>query len=100
MRTAQRWSARELSFNEQSAIETAAARGDYWLARLLEREARGRFVESRLNAEFPQLRWSKVGVDAVDPRTGCYYEILSGTDSNLALHGQRMAGFLFRMITF
>jgi hypothetical protein len=28
------------------------------------------------------------------------YEILSGTDSNLARHGRRMAGEFFRMLTF
>lgn len=98
--TAQHWAPQHLSRAEQQAIERAAGRGEHWLARLLEREARGRFVERRLIAQFPQLRWRKIGVDAVDPSTGWYYEILSGTDSNLALHGQRMTGFLFRMITF
>jgi hypothetical protein len=99
-RAAQRWSSHQLTRPEQQAIERAAARGDHWLARLLEREARGRFVERQLRDDFSHLRWSTKGVDAVDPRTGCYYEVLSGTDSNLALHGQRLAGQLFRMITF
>ncbi|MBZ4423402.1 hypothetical protein K8638_43960 [Myxococcus sp. RHST-1-4] len=81
-------------------MDAAVARGEYWLARLLEREARGRFVERQLRDDFPLLRWSKARVDVIDPRTGYQYEILSGTDSNLALHGQRMAGSLFRMITF
>ncbi|WP_309897156.1 hypothetical protein [Archangium sp.] len=40
------------------------------------------------------------GVDVVDPTTGTRYEILSGTDSNLARHGRRMAGEFFRMLTF
>jgi hypothetical protein len=99
-RAAERWGPHQFTQAEKDAIKKAAARGEHWLARLLEREARGRFVERELIPEFPQLRWSKTGVDAVDPRTGCHYEVLSGTDSNLALHGQRMAGFLFRMITF
>ncbi len=100
MQAAQRWGPSELSINESRAITAAAKRGEYWLARLLEREARGRFVEKELIVQFPQLRWSKTGVDAIDPKTGYHYEILSGTESNLALHGQRMASFLFRMITF
>jgi hypothetical protein len=38
--------------------------------------------------------------DAVDPKTGRKYEILSGTESNLARHGRRMADEFFRMLTF
>jgi hypothetical protein len=40
------------------------------------------------------------GIDVVDPATGRQYEILSGTESNLARHGRRMATELFRMLTF
>ncbi|AKJ05497.1 hypothetical protein [Archangium gephyra] len=40
------------------------------------------------------------GIDVVDLATGRQYEILSGTASNLAHHGRRMAGKLFRMLTF
>ncbi|WP_164011139.1 hypothetical protein [Pyxidicoccus trucidator] len=99
-RVAEQWGPHRLTQVERDAITKAAGRGEHWLARLLEREARGRFVEKQMIAEFPQLRWSRTGVDAVDPRTGYHYEVLSGTASNLALHGQRMAGLLFRMITF
>lgn len=99
-RAAQRWGPRELTRPEQDAITAAAARGEHWLARLLERQARGRFVETALRKQFGHLRWSRSGVDAVDPVTGYRYEILSGTESNVALHGQRMATTLFRMITF
>jgi hypothetical protein len=53
-----------------------------------------------LKREFTQLRWNNRGVDAVDPMTGYRYEILSGTKSNLELHGRRMAEELFRMIAF
>jgi hypothetical protein len=35
----------------------------------------------------------------IDPKTGRQYEILSGTESNLARHGRRMAGEFFRMLT-
>ncbi|NMO17337.1 hypothetical protein HPC49_11905 [Pyxidicoccus fallax] len=97
---AQRWGPHLLRAQEREAIKTAASRGDHWLAQLLERQARGRYVENRLSEQFLELRWNKKGVDAIDPVTGCRYEVLSGTDSNLALHGQRMAGELFRMITF
>ncbi|MFY2558964.1 hypothetical protein ACN469_15145 [Corallococcus terminator] len=100
LRLAQRWGPNDLSPQERAAIRQALANGAHWLARLLERQARGRFVENQLKAQFRQLRWSNRGVDAIDPSTGYRYEILSGTDSNLALHGQRMAGFFFRMIGF
>jgi hypothetical protein len=96
----QRWSPRALSEAESLAIERALSRGQHWLARLLERQARGRFVERTLKEQFRHLRWSQKGVDAVDPATGLRYELLSGTESNLALHGQRMAEVFFRMITF
>jgi hypothetical protein len=99
-RTAQLWNTLGLSFKERSAIAAATARGEHWLARLLERQARGRFVEAELKKQFTRLRWNQTGVDATDPSTGLRYELLSGTDSNLALHGQRMSSFLFRMITF
>ncbi|EPX59550.1 hypothetical protein D187_003040 [Cystobacter fuscus DSM 2262] len=39
------------------------------------------------------------GVDVEVPG-GFKYEILSGTESNLARHGRRMAGEFFRMLTF
>ncbi|WNG34163.1 hypothetical protein F0U61_11405 [Archangium violaceum] len=39
------------------------------------------------------------GIDVEVPG-GYKYEILSGTDSNLARHGRRMAGEFFRMLTF
>jgi hypothetical protein len=99
-RAAQRWNVRGPEADELAAIERALAQGRPWLARLLERQSRGRFVERELRKQFPQLRWSRTGVDAVDPTTGYRYEVLSGTDSNLALHGQRMMDALFRMITF
>lgn len=57
-------------------------------------------MERQLRDEFPMLKWSKKGVDAVDPSTGYRYEVLSGTDSNLALHGRRLADLMFRMVTF
>ena len=55
---------------ESLAIERALFRGQHWLARLLERQARGRFVEKALKEQFRNLRWNQKGVDAVDPATG------------------------------
>jgi hypothetical protein len=100
-RAANEWGPHRLSFREQDAINDAFREGKYWLARLLEREARGRFVHARLKAQFDgPLRFKHQGVDVVDPKTGRQYEILAGTESNLARHGRRMAGEFFRMLTF
>ncbi|MFL5355573.1 hypothetical protein [Archangium sp.] len=99
---AQEWGPDKLSFAEEDAINKALKKGEYWLARLLEREARGRYVQLKVKAQFEHLydfSLSK-GVDVVDPANGRKYEILSGTASNLARHGRRMAGEFFRMLTF
>jgi hypothetical protein len=97
---AQRWSWDELLPAEQRAIELARAQGQYLKARLMERMFRGKYVERALREQFRQLRWNSKGVDAVDPATGYSYEILSGTKSNMELHGRRMAEEFFRMIAF
>ncbi|EPX64061.1 hypothetical protein D187_005194 [Cystobacter fuscus DSM 2262] len=99
---AREWGPGRLTPNERRAIQEAQDKGKYWLARLLEREARGRFVQVKVKAQFEHLydfSLSK-GVDVVDPATGARYEILSGTTSNLARHGRRMASEFFRMLTF
>jgi hypothetical protein len=101
IRAAREWGPHRLSPNEQDAIDRALRQGKYWLARLLEREARGRFVHKRVEEQFRgRLQWNHQGVDVVDLKTGRKYEILSGTESNLALHGRRMATEFFRMLTF
>jgi hypothetical protein len=98
---AKEWGPHRLSREESNAIKKALDKGEYWLARLLEREARGRFVHARLKERFEgPLRFNPQGVDVVDLKTGRQYEILSGTESNLARHGRRMAGEFFRMLTF
>lgn len=99
-RVARSWSRDNLTSREREAIREASTQGKLWLAHLLERQARGRIVEQALRKQFPHLRWNPKGVDAVDPTTGHRYEVLSGTDSNLALHGRRMAEEFFRLITF
>jgi len=101
-RAAREWGPDKLSDNEAGAIKDALDKGRYWLARLLEREARGRYVHETVKRQFQRLyRFNQQGVDVVDLSPGGYqYEILSGSESNLARHGRRMAGEFFRMLTF
>jgi hypothetical protein len=101
-KAAKEWGPHRLSQQERAAIRDAEKQGEYWLARLLEREARGRFVHETVKKQFQHLyRFNHKGVDVVDLSSGGFkYEILSGTESNLARHGRRLAGELFRMITF
>jgi hypothetical protein len=101
-RAAKEWGPHRLSPRERGAIRDAHKQGEYWLARLLEREAQGRFVHAKVKDELQHLyRFNHQGVDVVDPSLGGYkYEILSGTESNLARHGRRMAGEFFRMLKF
>ncbi|WP_306819235.1 SitA5 family polymorphic toxin [Archangium lipolyticum] len=100
-RIARGWSDAELTRNERAAIERARDAGNESSARHLEGLARGRWVNTRLQDEFPQLNWHSKGVDVVDPRPGGQkYEILSGTRENFAVHGRRMATEFFRMIFF
>jgi len=98
---AKKWGPHRLSPSEADAIDDALKEGKYWLARLLEREARGRYVHARVKDQFDRIyQFNHQGVDVVDLKTGLRYEILSGTQSNLARHGRRMAGEFFRMLTF
>ncbi len=100
-RAANEWGQHRLSPQERGAIRDALKQGQYWLARLLEREARGRFVHRRVKRQFEgRFQFNDQGVDAVDLKTGRQYEMLAGTESNLARHGRRMAGEFFRMLTF
>ncbi|WPB78765.1 hypothetical protein KYC5002_06315 [Archangium violaceum] len=98
---AQQWGPHRFTDNERDAIKEAIKKGRYWLAHLLEREARGRFVHAQVKRQFERLyRFNHQGVDVFDLATGRKYEILSGTASNLAHHGRRMAGEFYRMLTF
>ena len=100
-RAAKEWGPHRLSEKEAGAIKEALKQGEYWLARLLEREARGRFVHRRVKRQFEgRFQFNDQGVDVVDLKTGRQYEMLAGTESNLARHGRRMAGEFFRMLTF
>jgi len=99
-RIAKNWGPNQLSKEQAGAIRDARAAGKYLEAHLMERRFRGQWVEQKLRDQFLELRWSRTGVDAVDPSTSFRYEILAGTDSNMALHGRRMAKEFFRLITF
>jgi hypothetical protein len=99
-RIANEWSPAELSRPQLKAIKDARDAGHYLKARLMELRFRGQWVENGLREQFSELQWSRTGVDAVNPTTGIRYEILAGTDSNMALHGRRMAEMFFRLITF
>ncbi|MFY0529442.1 hypothetical protein ACN28I_41855 [Archangium gephyra] len=98
---AQQWGPHRLSPRERQAIKEALNQGEYWLAHLLERESRGRFVHETVKAQFRGvLQFNTQGVDVTDLSNNRKYEILSGTASNLSRHGRRMAGDFFRMLTF
>jgi hypothetical protein len=99
-KVAGRWDPGKLREVEQDAIDKARAAGKPWLARLLEQQAKGRWVEREAARSFHEVQWYRRGVDAVDHRTGIKYEILSGTRENMDLHAKRMAEELFRMIAF
>jgi len=100
-----RWNpVRHLSLDEREAIARAREQGEYWQANLLEKQAKGRWVEKqvKMGAEKSGLKldWSRRGADVVDPSTGLKYDILSGTKSNIDVHARRMYNELFRFITF
>jgi hypothetical protein len=98
---AAKWSQAELSVDELAAIKRMRAAGKDYRADLLERQARGRWVETQMKEQFRGLSWNSRGVDITGPGGQSYhYEILSGTESNFALHGRRMASTFFRMIFF
>ncbi|EPX63955.1 hypothetical protein D187_005088 [Cystobacter fuscus DSM 2262] len=98
---AAKWSRAMLSEDEVAAIDRMRRRGLEHRANLLERQARGRWVEAQVKDRFPGLSWNSRGVDITGPGGQSYhYEILSGTESNFALHGRRMASTFFRMIFF
>ncbi|WNG59459.1 hypothetical protein F0U59_35675 [Archangium gephyra] len=98
---AARWSQARLSKEEREAIQAMRDAGKEHWANLLERQARGRWVEFRVRDRFPGLSWNSRGVDITGPGgQSFHYEILSGTESNFALHGRRMASTFFRMIFF
>ncbi len=98
---ATRWGRHLFTRRESAAYERLLRRGLVHRAELLERQARGRWVEAEIAKLFPSLDWRSRGVDVMGPAGQKYhYEILSGTDWNFELHGRRMASTFFRMIFF
>ena len=98
---AAKWSRRELTVAERKAIEQMHQRGLEYRANLLERQARGRWVERQVQQLFPEVSWNRRGVDVTGPAGQSYhYELLSGTETNFELHGRRMANIFYRLIHF
>lgn len=93
-----RWKRSKLSRSESKAIRLAQRKGEYWRAHLLERQARGRWVEREVQAEHPGMNWQRKGPDIV--HEGLSYDILSGTNSNIDRHARRMSNELFRLLVF
>jgi hypothetical protein len=95
------WSKETYGPKVTAAIQRMLKRGLVHRAELLERQARGRWVEEQLRLRFTHLKWNRQGVDVTGPSGQKYhYEILSGTESNFELHGRRMTSTFFRMIFF
>jgi hypothetical protein len=94
---AKEWGPHRLSDAEALAIKKALERGKGWLARLLERQARGRFVEDQVSKRF-SISMTSAGTRALMLLTR---RRAIGTDSlgygvEPALHGRRMSGEFFR----
>jgi len=94
-----RYSLAQASQQVQETIRRVTTKGIYWLARLLRRQDRGRFVDREIRDAVPDLDWHHHGPDATDPNTDIQYEVLSGTHSNLSVHARR-AGMNDRMWRF
>lgn len=98
---AAKWGPEHYSRGVRDAKERFLQRGELHRAALLERRARGQWVEDQLRERFPGLKWNERGVDITGPSgQNHHYELLSGTDSNFERHGRRMASTFFRMISF
>jgi hypothetical protein len=94
------WSKNSLSPNERVAIQDATDQKKFWLAKLLENQAKGRWVESQVKPNFGQLTWSGIGVDAFDIKTNQSYDLLLGSSWNIEKHAKRMPNLVFRFIAF
>lgn len=99
-----RWDPRRnLSPNERRAIAEARRSGEHWRATLLEKQAKGRWVESQVRRAAEEIdldvTFSRVGLDATSG-SNLQYDIMSGTVSNMDRHARREPDTLFRMITF
>ena len=71
------WSQETYGPKVTAAIQRMLKRGLVHRAELLERQARGRWVEEQLRLRFPDLPWNRKGVDVTGPSGQKYhYEIL------------------------
>lgn len=87
-----------LTRSERKAIRQAYSVGEHWRAKLLEAQARGRWVEAQVRELFPEVNFMRKGVDVPGNPVG--YDIMSGTKSNMEKHAKRMDNVFFRYITF
>ncbi len=98
------WSLSELSDKEAANIKDAEEKakkdGSWYQVNRLKNQAKGRWVEGRVRADFSNLTWSKRGVDVADIKTGLNYDILLGSQWNIDKHAKRMLHIMFRYITF
>ncbi|HEX8825844.1 MAG TPA: hypothetical protein VF794_38390, partial [Archangium sp.] len=98
---AKQWGPDKLSPEERQIISDALTQGRYHRANLWERQARGRWVEAKLQQRYSHLKWNRRGVDVTGPSgQNHHYEVLSGTEDNFEVHGRRMFSEFFRMIFF
>jgi len=95
---------RNLSAPARRAIAKARSLNEHWRANLLEKQAKGRWIEDQVKQAAKdsglKLQWNKKGVDVIDHATGLRYDIMSGSKSNMDRHAKRMPAELFRMIIF
>ena len=95
---AAKWSKAKLTTQEARAISRAFRRNEAWLGVLLEKQARGRWVERQIKTLHPHLKFQSIGPDLSINEIS--YDIMSGTQFNRNIHSKRMAEILFRMIEF
>ncbi|HZI07217.1 MAG TPA: hypothetical protein VEZ71_24575, partial [Archangium sp.] len=70
---AAKWSEAFLRDEERRAIDAVRRRGLEHRANLLERQARGRWVELQMKQRFPSLSWNSRGVDITGPGGQSYH---------------------------
>lgn len=96
------WNYSRLTPAELEQITKFRQSGDVNQANRMIGQARGRWVERQLREQFPELKWSGDGPDALDSKTQRYYEVHSGSLKNQDVHGERpgMTDVIWRTIFF
>ncbi len=97
----------KLTLGEKEAIDKAIEERKYWLANLLKKQAKGRWIQTKVKdeadsmIELRHLQWNfQKGIDVEDPKTNIKYDILSGTPTNIRIHVKRMNSFIWRLLKF